>query len=100
MADLRQTSSRIYVWRHGDAAAAGSIDSGNVHLAKRITVKAGPANTGSVYVYDQSRAFYLSLVASEQILMHIDDTRLVGLGASAANQAVEVYAELQSGGAW
>ena len=97
MAQLSTTSSRIRIWSHGDAAAIGAIDPTGIHLTKRILIKAGTANTGDVYIYDQTGDYYYPLDAGQEVVLLIDDSRLVGLGASAANQAVHVLMELQVG---
>lgn len=97
MAQLTTTSSRIRIWHHGNAAAVGAIDPTNIYLTKRIFIKAGTANTGDVYVYDIVGDYYYPLDAGQEVILNIDDSRLIGLGASGADQAVHVLMELQVG---
>ena len=108
MAQLSTTSSRIKIWRDSDLSTTPQpIDpTGPTHpttgqligyLTKRIVIKAGTANQGTVRVWDQSTSpgMYYQLAASEELEMWVDSSLLVLLSGSAASQAVYVYMELR-----
>lgn len=110
MADLRQTASRIKVWRDSnlDLNPQAIDPTGPTHpttgdligyLTKRILIRAGHNQQGYVRVWDQSTspAMYYELASGQEVVLRIDSTLLVNLSGSGANQEVFVIMELQVG---
>jgi len=109
MAQLTTTASNIKIWRHNnlptvptqiDPNGPTNPDTGVLlgYLTKRIVIKAGTANQGTVRVWDQSTSpqMYYALAASEELEMWIDSSLLPLLSGSAGSQEVYVYMELQT----
>ena len=110
MADLRQTASRIKVWRDSniDVNPQAIDPTGPTHpvtgdligwLTKRILIRAGHNQQGYVRVWDKARSpgMYYELASGQEVVLRIDSSLLVNLSGSAANQEVFVIMELQVG---
>lgn len=110
MALLDLTASRIKVWRDHDVdvnpqaidpTGPTNPNTGQLlgYLTKRIHIKAGVANAGNIRIWDQSHSpgMYYELDAGQDIVLNIDQSLLVDISGSAADQEVYVLMELQEG---
>jgi len=109
MAKLAITTNRIKIWGHGNITTGDPepIDPNGPQVngvptgypTKRVVLKAWTQNTAGqwIAVWDQSRQSYYPLGPGDELDCLVNNTNLFRVNASAGNQGLSVYMELQTG---